>query len=51
MEHTKKMDSVVLNWVFRWAMINGKNLIYEIEGKLYTMGNPKFLQTIDTIVQ
>ena len=50
MEHSKKMDSVVLNWVLRWALGNGKNIIYEVEGKLYTIGNPQFLETLDKIV-
>lgn len=50
MEHSKKIDSVVLNWVIRWALANGKNIIYEVEGKLYTIGNQKFLETIEKIV-
>jgi len=50
MEHSKKMDSVVLNWVLRWALGNGKNIIYEVDGKLYTIGNPQFLETIQKIV-
>jgi hypothetical protein len=50
MEHSKKMDSVVLNWVLRWALGNGKNIIYEVEGKLYTIGNPQFLETLNKIV-
>jgi hypothetical protein len=50
LEHSRKMDSVVLNWVLRWALGNGKNIIYEVEGKLYTIGNPQFLETLDKII-
>jgi hypothetical protein len=48
-EHSKKMDSVVLNWILHWAMGNSKNLIYEVDGKLYTIGNEMFLETIRKI--
>ena len=50
-EHSKKMDSVVLNWILHWAMGNGKNLIYEVDRQLYTIGNERFLQTINGIIK
>lgn len=38
-EAGSKIDSSILNWLVHWAMRSGNSLIYEVEGKSYTLAN------------
>lgn len=38
-EAGSKIDSSILNWLVHWALRTGNNLIYEVEGKTYTLAN------------
>jgi hypothetical protein len=44
LESGAKLDSSVLNWFIVWAISNGKNIAYEIEGGMNKMGSEEFFK-------
>jgi len=43
LECGQKMDSSVLSWFIVWALNNGKNLKYQIDGGFTKIGNKEFM--------
>lgn len=48
-ETGSKIDSTVLNWIIHWALMNQKNICYEVAGKNHIMGTAKFREAIDKL--
>lgn len=40
----KQMDSKVLSWLVIWALNNGKNLKYQIDGGWSRIGTKEFME-------
>lgn len=40
----QKMDSMVLSWVVIWALNNGKNIKYQVDGGWNKIGSKEFLE-------
>ena len=49
-EAGSKIDSTVLNWLMLWAFANTKNVIYEVGGEVFRIGNPDFINMMDQII-
>jgi hypothetical protein len=49
-EAGSKIDSTVLNWLILWAVSHGKNVIYEVGGEVFRIGNPDFIAMMDAII-
>lgn len=45
-----KIDSVVLNWIIRWAIATNTNLVYLVDGKSYTLGSAEFTQAAPALL-
>lgn len=48
-EAGKKIDSTVLNWIFHWCVQQNKNIIYYIDGTMYSLGNPAFVKIVNQL--
>lgn len=46
-ETGRLIESTTLNWIIHWALQNKVNIVYEVQGQMYKLGNAEFTTRID----